>query len=264
MPAGINSSHTTRVRAFARLITLAAAPLHAAVDLKVDINQRSAANNIPANTAGGFTPFAITTPATGVVTGATANSLVVGAQTVTITGLTPNTVYPVTLWSWDPGSTAIPRRSTWFASDGDNGPIVRVPLYAHEGTTPPASPAERSMTFTAKSDSTGQLVIQGRKEAGYTSTATALVFLNAFIIGAPAIELPPIEITALGPWTPQGLTLTWTSQAGVRYKVEASPNLAGWTTLNDNITGLAGSTTYTDTAAAGATERFYRVSRVPQ
>ena len=138
-----------------------------------------------------------------------------------------------------------------------------MPLYVHQGTTPPASPADRRMQFIARSNSAGELVIQGRKENGYTAS-TINVFLNAFIIGAPVVELPPIVITALGPWTPQGLTLTWTSQAGVRYKVEASPNLAGWTPLNDNITGLAGSTTYTDTTAAGATERFYRVSRVLQ
>jgi len=186
---------------------------------------------------------------------------------LTITGLTPLTVYPVTLWSWDSSSTATPRRSTWLSKDGGLDPVVKVPLYILAGAAPPASPNDRRMQFTAATDDTGKLVIQGRKEDGYTGH-TINVFLNAFMIGAPQGPFTPpgsdIVITGLGPHTPAGLTLTWTSQAGVRYKVETSPDLSNWGLLNDNITGEEGSTSYTDTTAAGATERFYRVSRVPQ
>jgi hypothetical protein len=185
---------------------------------------------------------------------------------LTITGLAPLTLYPVTLWSWDPSSTATPRRSTWYSLDGGFSPVVKVPLYSLQGTARPAGPQDRRMQFTAATDATGKLVIQGRKEDGYVSTATAQVFLNAFIIGAPQGPFVPpgsdIVITALGPHTPDGLTITWTSEAGARYKVEAAPNLADWGTLNDNVTGQEGTTSYTDTTAAGAPERFYRVSRV--
>jgi hypothetical protein len=184
---------------------------------------------------------------------------------ITITGLAPLTVYPVTLWSWDPSSTATARRSTWLSKDGGLEPVVKVPLYSLQGAAPPTGPTDRRMQFTAATDNTGKLVIQGRKEIGYTGH-TINVFLNAFIIGAAQGPFVPpgsgVVITALGPYTPEGLTITWTSEAGARYKVEASPNLAGWGTLNDNVTGQGGTTSYTDTTAAGATERFYRVSRV--
>ncbi len=185
---------------------------------------------------------------------------------LTITGLAPLTVYPVTLWSWDPSSTATPRRSTWSSRDGGLDPVVKVPLYSLEGATRPSGPLDRSMQFTAATDETGKLVIQGRKEEGYVTAVTAHVFLNAFMIGAPQGPFVPpgndIVITALGPWTPDGLTITWTSEAGARYKVESSSTLSGWSPLDDNITGQAGTTSFTDTTAAGATERFYRVGRV--
>lgn len=182
---------------------------------------------------------------------------------VVITGLLPLTTYPVTLWAWDPTSSGTARHSTWLASDGDNAPVVKVPVYSLAGATLPTTASDRRMQFDAKTDSTGKLTIQGRKEAGYTAS-TINVFLNAFVIGAPVATGPKIVITELGPATPFGLTFTWTSQDDATYKVEASGDLETWETLSDTVDGLPDFTSYTDmTAPTGSVRRYYRVSRKP-
>ncbi|MCX6632915.1 MAG: hypothetical protein NTW28_35405, partial [Candidatus Solibacter sp.] len=62
--------------------------------------------------------------------------------------------------------------------------------------------------------------------------------------------------------TPAGtnVTVTWQSVAGVSYFVERSTNLASpFTPLGTGIPGQSGTTTYTDTSAAGLAPLFYRV-----
>jgi hypothetical protein len=57
------------------------------------------------------------------------------------------------------------------------------------------------------------------------------------------------------------ITVTWQSVAGVNYFLERSTNLASsplFTPLGANIPGQPGTTTYTDTNAAGASPHFYR------
>ncbi|MFN7507176.1 MAG: hypothetical protein ACK5Q1_16635 [Limnobacter sp.] len=74
----------------------------------------------------------------------------------------------------------------------------------------------------------------------------------------------PITINSLGPVTPQGMTLAWSSEAGRVYRLEASSDLGQWTLVDGAIPGLPGTTTFTDTTApAGTLKRFYRVSRAP-
>ena len=185
-------------------------------------------------------------------------------EDITITGLAPLTSYPVTLWIWDPNSTVTPRRSTWLASDGPNPPTVKIPVYSLEGLTTPNSLADRRVQFTAVSDPSGTLVIQGRKETGYNvAAANVNVLLNGFIIGAPVNDAP-IVITGLTPVTPAGLTLTWLSEQGSRYHIDYSPDLSSWLPAASSIEGLPGSTSWSDSSApAGTLQRFYRIRRAP-
>jgi hypothetical protein len=182
---------------------------------------------------------------------------------VTITGLTPLKTYPVTLWSYDPSSVTPPRHSTWSASDGDNGLAVKVPLYVIDNTLPgPSGLNDRRMDFTATSDSTGTLVIRGLKEQGYVSdpVATHNVFLNGLLIGAPAT---PLQFTQFGPLANGSFPLTWSSEDIATYKVEKSADLQTWSTINGNVDGQAGTTTFTDSGILPVdTRRFYRVTRV--
>jgi hypothetical protein len=171
---------------------------------------------------------------------------------VTITGLAPLTWYPVTLWSWDPTSAGTPRHSTWLATDGDNGPVVKVPRYILAGATPlPSSISQRRMKFDALTDSAGTLLIQGRKENGFTGS-TINVFLNGLFIGPP---VSPLQITAFS-----GSQITFTSEAGGVYEVRASRDLLDFDSLAPAIAGLPGTASFTDTAPP--VRRFYQVHRL--
>ncbi len=56
-----------------------------------------------------------------------------------------------------------------------------------------------------------------------------------------------------------GITVTWQSVSGVTYYLQSSTNLPVFTSLQSNLVGLAGSTSYTDTTATNSGPYFYRV-----
>ena len=56
-----------------------------------------------------------------------------------------------------------------------------------------------------------------------------------------------------------GITVTWQSVSGVTYYLQSSTNLPVFTSIQSNIVGLAGSTSYTDTTATNSGPYFYRV-----
>ncbi len=171
---------------------------------------------------------------------------------ITITGLAPLTWYPVTLWSWDPTSAGTPRHSTWLASDGDNGPVIKVARYALAGATPvPSSVFQRYMKFDALTDSTGTLLIQGRKENGFTGS-TINVFLNGLFIGPP---VPLLQISAFS-----GSELTFTSETAGTYEIRAAEDLLDWDLLAPAVAGQPGTTSFTDPAPPD--RRFYQVRRI--
>jgi hypothetical protein len=65
---------------------------------------------------------------------------------------------------------------------------------------------------------------------------------------------------------PPGRVISWESVANISYFLERSTNLAAqppFTTLQTNIVGQAGTTSYTDTNATGAGPFFYRVGVQP-
>lgn len=57
------------------------------------------------------------------------------------------------------------------------------------------------------------------------------------------------------------LSLSWSSQAGATYGVEASTDLRSWTKIKTGHPSGGATTTYTDTPPAGTEARFYRVVR---
>ena len=81
--------------------------------------------------------------------------------------------------------------------------------------------------------------------------------LRNFLFPEPDFKILSITAPAAG-----SISLTFESNAGDSYRIQRSTALSGWTTLAGSITGLAGTTTATDsTVPAGATRVFYRILR---
>ncbi len=64
--------------------------------------------------------------------------------------------------------------------------------------------------------------------------------------------------------TNRSVTITWPSAVGTNYRVEVSTALGAWGPLAASVPGLAGLTSYTESAIPSAeTKRFYRVKKLP-
>jgi hypothetical protein len=79
----------------------------------------------------------------------------------------------------------------------------------------------------------------------------------------PTNALSVLRITSATPTNnPAGLVVTWQSVTGILYFLQSSTNLAAqpaFFTIQSNLVGQAGTTSYTDTNAIGTGLYFYRV-----
>lgn len=82
-----------------------------------------------------------------------------GGLDVSLTGLTPDQLYNVRIWSFDASSGGL-RVSDWFL----NG-VLLFDNYTFDGRVLPVNDSTNSFVLTGAADCTGTLVIQGRRDA---------------------------------------------------------------------------------------------------
>ncbi|HUA69277.1 MAG TPA: hypothetical protein VMA13_12075, partial [Candidatus Saccharimonadales bacterium] len=79
----------------------------------------------------------------------------------------------------------------------------------------------------------------------------------------PTNALSVLAMLPLAPTNnPAGLVVSWESVSNITYFLQSSTNLAvqpAFTTIQSNIAGQSGTTSFTDTNAAGTGPFFYRV-----
>lgn len=95
-------------------------------------------------------------------------------------GLTAETLYELTLWSFDSGSPGA-RVSDWWA----NG-VLFTNNYSFNGSTLPTSDNDDRLVFRATADGSGGLLVSGRRDTSSAANAPA-VFVNALQV-APVVS----------------------------------------------------------------------------
>ena len=108
----------------------------------------------------------------------------------TLTGLIPNQLYSVAVWSFDQGSTGS-RVSDWTVRDA-RGTTMAQANYTFNGSVLPTADGDNRFAFVALSDTDGTIVIRGRGDPA-TAGANPAVFLN----GLQVAEVPQVLELAL-------------------------------------------------------------------
>ena len=101
----------------------------------------------------------------------------------------------------------------------------------------------------------------------YTDTTASRSKAAAFYrIGTGSSNGPAPVLLQLPGFDPGSVTLTWSSVSNRTYFVQRATNLApapSFSLLQTNITGLSGTTSFTDTNPPASAPAFYRVGVQP-
>lgn len=184
----------------------------------------------------------------------TAGSTDVGLR-VTITGLAPSTLYPVTIWAYDQTTVDVGGASMLWS---DNSLTIT-------GSDPSSlSDTATRVTFEAISDATGTIVLDGFTGTEAPVGPTNNVFLNGLVVGASLGSSAPVITSIVPDPDGNGVKLIWNSRPGVRYAVYASSDMLGapetWADLDDGLLSGGDETSFIDSVDQSAIpRRFYVV-----
>lgn len=167
----------------------------------------------------------------------------------------PNTAYTVTIWSFDTGSTGNYRVSDWYA----NGRLVRSG-WSFIGSELPTTNDRYQFSFDVTSDSSGTLLIQGRRNP--SAAGNINVFINALRVTPRQIRIVRVELVP-----PDSLLLTIEgTRPNALYVVEEKVQLTDpeWREVVDAAFGPPEENRIQAAVPLPTTgTRFYRVVELP-
>jgi hypothetical protein len=119
-----------------------------------------------------------------------------GGMNLSIAGLSPNTSYSITLYSFDQGSTGL-RTANWLDANNASALVLTT---SFNGSNLPVNDADDRFTGIAITDSTGTLTLLGRNTTPNIASGAVNpgVFLNGFELN-PVPEPTSLFLLALTP-----------------------------------------------------------------
>ncbi|YCM46687.1 hypothetical protein V2O64_11715 [Verrucomicrobiaceae bacterium 227] len=183
----------------------------------------------------------------------TAGSIGVGLS-ITLTGLAPSTIYPITIWAYDD------------ATGGAGGASM---LWAGQSITlTPNDPVSLSdsatrVRFEAISSANGTLIIEGVVGTEEPVNPTNNVFINGLVVGTPLGSAAPRVTRVVTIPDKNQLTLTWDSRPGVSYRIRVTSDLQGavetWGEIADELPSGGMETSFTLPFNPGANPHHFYV-----
>jgi len=174
---------------------------------------------------------------------------------VAIDYLEPDQPYALTVWSYDNSNNG--RFSDWSV----NG-IALTNGYTFTGSTLPTNNATHRFTFPVTADSTGRILIQGRRGASASSANN--VFLNAFRVAVPPL---PIRVQTIELTTTNTLRLVISGiNPAATHRIEQKTTVtdAAWVNVPEAVfSAPSGNTIEAIVPVPDAATRFYQVVETP-
>jgi hypothetical protein len=167
--------------------------------------------------------------------------------------LETNQSYAVTVWSFDSGSTGS-RTSDWLA----NGTEVQT-AWTFDGTVLPTTNDRYRFGFNANSDSSGKILIQGRRTSGASGAIN--VFINALKVTRRDLRIVSVNLNGFGE---VHLVIEVLNPAASHRILEATaPGQTGWTEVQGVVFSGPNGYILEATFTPDTPPRFYRVVEGP-
>lgn len=149
-------------------------------------------------------------------------------------------------WSASADASAgyIVYRSPW-----PDGPYARVSLVA--GNSFNDSPGSGTYSYMVRA-----VALQTNPSGSYYNPSQG-IFAT---VANSGVSVPPITVQAAR--SPEGVTLSWNSQSGISYRVQARQSIdqGSWNDISGTLNAAGATTTWTDTGAYSVPARFYRIT----
>jgi hypothetical protein len=170
-------------------------------------------------------------------------------------GSTTDTTAPTASLTAPVNGATVSGTVTVTCSASDNVGISNVQFQCdgtNFGSALTAAPYSMALNTIGLANGSHSLKAVARDAAGNQTTTTA-VTMN---VSNASLALPTVKLTKAA----NGMQLTWNSVSGKTYRVACASSLkTSWTNLSSNIVATSTTTSWKDTTAGNANQRFYRI-----